>query len=169
MLSGSIQTTISELEDGLGYFRSGHYRPVHKEEIMRILSSLFQLVFRLDNPRATEEEASALECAGKRWSNLCEDRESPEGDGTRVRPEKAETHQRELIQVLEQEWTKQHAVSWEEAARELADQLVEAKEQMETLGQRAEAAEFWETKAEELADELIIAKHELERARYLDG
>ena len=67
--------------------------------------------------------------------------------------------------MLEWEWGKQHtaAVYWEEAARELTDQLTEVKEQLKTLGQRAEAADF---KAEELADELIIAKDELERARY---
>jgi hypothetical protein len=162
-MSDSIQSAIAELEDGLSYLQSRYnYSPVYKE---RILSNLFQLVFRLDNPRATEEEAaSALERASEHWCSVASNRESPEGGGTGVRPERSETHRRELIQV--REWTKQ--ISWEETARELADQLVEAKEQLETLGQRAEAAEFWETKAEELADELIIGKDELERARYLD-
>jgi hypothetical protein len=63
--------------------------------------------------------------------NLCEDRESPEGG--------AELGQPELLHTLEREWGKQHtaAVYWEEATRELADQL--KREHLEALGQRADA------------------------------
>jgi len=74
MLSDHISAAISELEEGLEYLvhLPGYHHEVGDEaRIIGILSDLFELLFALDNPRATRVQyGRALQQAKRKWLAL---------------------------------------------------------------------------------------------------